>query len=467
MNVFLRAGVGVLLACAAACTRAPSELGCGELELGQREHLPNVLLVVGDTWRRDAASTYGGNAATPGLERVARRGILFTRAYSTAPWTKPAVASLFTGLEPSAHGVLSHLDEHGRGIGVLETDVLAPELTTLAELYQRAGYATGAVLSNPWLVRPYGFDQGFDAFEDSLAHWHASASDVTLAASLWLSAQSTDRPWFLYVHYLDPHRPYGPLDEAELRRLAREIAADTRPVDDEALKAIEGQTRLADGRSALEIGIEPRLRLLELAYEKGIERFDAGLASLLDAVEARADSGRTAIVVTSDHGESLYERGVGNHGTLLYDDEVAIPLVMHLPGASPQPAVDHCTTSLAGLMDLLCRYSQIDCDGAGTSEPGTARLGGVTAAPARRGIVVDQYKLIWQRDAPANKPEFRLFDLARDPSEQHDVASEEPEVVGRLRARIEARSATEPATSPRAELPADAVDRLRELGYGS
>lgn len=150
--------------------------------------------------------------------------------------------------------------------------MLAPELTTLAELYQRAGYATAAVLSNPWLVRPYGFDQGFDAFLDSLADWQASASDVTLAASLWLSAQPTDRPWLLYVHYLDPQLPYGPLEEAELRALADEIAADTRSVDDRALQAIKGQAKLADGRSALDLGIEPRLRLLELAYEKGIER---------------------------------------------------------------------------------------------------------------------------------------------------------------------------------------------------
>ena len=182
-------------------------MACGELRLGERSGSPNVLLVVADTWRRDSASAYGGGAATPVLEGLAAEGIRFTRAYSTAPWTKPAVASLFTGLAPAEHGVLSHLDKHGQGAGIIETDVLAPDLVTLAEDFQSAGYETGAIISNPWLVRPYGFDQGFDDFEDGLAQWHASAMDVTLGASLWLAERSAERPWFLYVHYLDPHRP--------------------------------------------------------------------------------------------------------------------------------------------------------------------------------------------------------------------------------------------------------------------
>jgi len=404
------------------------------------------------------------------LEGLAAEGIRFTRAYSTAPWTKPAVASLFTGLAPAEHGVLSHLDKHGQGAGIIETDVLAPDLVTLAEDFQSAGYETGAIISNPWLVRPYGFDQGFDDFEDGLAQWHASAMDVTLGASLWLAERSAERPWFLYVHYLDPHRPYGPLEEDDLPGLRRAAAADQRAVEDGALQAIRGQTRLADGRSVLALGFEPRLALLERAYEKGIERFDAALGKLLEAVEARGDAGRTAVLVTSDHGESLYERGIGNHGEVLYDEEVAVPLVARLPGAQPQPAVDDCTTSLADVAGLLCRYAGLDCASGRALEPDAgpaALLGGVTMAPHLRGVVQGRYKLLWNAAARARTADVRLFDLERDPGERRNLAAERPEVVGRLRTLIEESEARARRDAPKVELRTQDRERLHQLGYGS
>jgi len=467
MNRVFRVAFAIGFVTSLGCPREPALVGCEGIALGHRSRPPNVLLIVGDTWRRDVSSTYGGAAATPSLDRLASQGILFERAYSTAPWTKPAMASLFTGLEPSAHGVVTHLDRQGRGDGIIETDVLADDFTTLAELHQDAGYATAAIVANPWLVRPYGFEQGFDVYQDSLAKWDATASDVTLAASLWLASRASDEPWFLYVHYLDPHLPYGPLELERLRSHAHEIEADDRPVDEAALQAIRGQTRLVDGRSALDLGFEPKLRLLELAYEQGVERFDAAVGELLEVLEARPDVRDTAVIVTADHGESLYERGVGNHGTSLHDEEIAIPLVMRLPGATPRPAVSRCATSLAGVMSFICRYGELDCTDVPSPASGLAVFEGVSSAPRRRGVSDGRYKLVWEPEPAEGHPGIQLFDLAADPGERRNIALEAPDVVARLRAELESRPGGGSVRSPKADLPAEQVERLRELGYGN
>ncbi len=115
-----------------------------------------------------------------------------------------------------------------------ETDALSDGFATLAEAYQAAGFRTAAFVSNPWLEGDYGFGQGFEVYDDSFARWDAPGALVSLAAIRWLEGLERGERFFLYLHYLDPHQPYGPLDRAHTLARADELGRDARPLPEEA-----------------------------------------------------------------------------------------------------------------------------------------------------------------------------------------------------------------------------------------
>jgi len=251
-----------------------------------KEH-PNVLLVTIDTLRADHLGSYGAaNAVTPNLDALAKRGVQFTTALSHVPLTGPSHASILTGRTPPGHGF--------RNNGGY---VLAPTLRTAAEDFKQAGYRTGAFVSAFPLDRRFGFDRGFDVYEDHLPRGndrrrtpyverHAEAT--TNAVLGWLAAPrggANSGPWFMWVHYYDPHAPYEP------------------PPD------------LAD-------------RFRSAPYDGEIASVDRELARVLKTLEQRGDLGRTVVLVTADHGESLGEHGEGAHGLFVYDATMRVPWIM-------------------------------------------------------------------------------------------------------------------------------------------
>ncbi|MDF1798473.1 MAG: sulfatase-like hydrolase/transferase, partial [Planctomycetota bacterium] len=192
----------------AALGEAAPLVGFGRLRLLTRNEVPiaratperpNVVLVVMDTLRGDRTSVGGyGRPTTPHLAELAARGTSYTSAFATSSWTWPSTGSLLTGLLPEEHGV----EEPG-------ASYLFGELDTLAELYQRAGAATAAFVGNRLISAPHNFDQGFQHF-DAPARSEFVDSDVLVPAAIdWLD-EHTDERFFLYLHLVDPHRPYQP-----------------------------------------------------------------------------------------------------------------------------------------------------------------------------------------------------------------------------------------------------------------
>jgi arylsulfatase A-like enzyme len=232
----------------------------------------NVIVVTFDTVRTDAIGCYGDpRARTPNVDALAKQGARFTRAISPAPVTLPSHSTLFTGLDPLAHGV------HNNG-----TFVLAPEHRTLAEELAAHGYRTGAVIGAFVLDSRYGLAQGFENYEDDLqkdalpaASGHfseRSATRVTDHALEWLGAQPRE-PFFLWTHYFDPHAPYN----APLEHLQGERLPADGPYDEQATR---------------------REYLAEVTYA------DHELGRLLAELPADVRE-RTLVVFTADHGESL------------------------------------------------------------------------------------------------------------------------------------------------------------------
>ncbi len=303
---------------------------------------PNVILIVLDTVRAKSMSTFGYHRPTsPTLDRLAAEGVAFDRAFSTAPWTLPAHASLFTGTYPHEHGAdwSRPLDNRHQ---------------TLAEALARSGYRTAAFSANTLNVtRTHGLDRGFLHFEDlpisfgqlalstkigqwisgqgTWRHWlnyhevidRQNAARITTNCLSWLEARDR-RPFFVFLNYFDTHDPYLP-PEPFATRFGPPRSSDISFWH-------TGFAAWPSDRRAM----SPRNRQAEVdAYDGAIAFMDAQIDRLLRVLETRGMLDNTLIVVTSDHGEQLGEHGLFNHGNSLYRPLVHVPLLMRLPGRVP------------------------------------------------------------------------------------------------------------------------------------
>lgn len=495
-KVLLHAGVvgtlGLAIACGmVACTADPAgDLAAEELHWNGSSHTSNLILIVNDTMRRDRLGIYGGPARTPHFDAFAEKNLLFESAYSAAPWTKPAMVTLFTSLYPSQHGVLSHPSVRPGGDRSLDarTDVLSDGFTTLAEVLNRAGFRTAAYVGNPWLRQKFGFAQGFELYDDSLATWNAPGRVVSQKGLGWLEGIGANERFFLYLHYMDTHRPYGRLNPFDIVEGSKLRSNGSRTLNKEVREEIGNLLVLTNGARAVDAGIVPSIPLLEMAYDRGIEDFDRALGLFLDGFNAHPAYERTAIIVVSDHGEALYTRGWGNHGRGLYEDEIAIPLAARLPGVSSRGFRIQSPVGLVDFLPTLCEYlgvavaSDVPVFGRSWLAPRSIKgklrerylvVEGVMNYPEHRAILFGEHKALWQPGKPPYDPKERaLFRTDRDPGERQDLfrQSDPPESVREtyrdlVRGGIEAVPAFAAPMTEQAPIDPEMLERLRALGY--
>ncbi len=426
---------------------------------------PNVVLVVVDSLRADHLSAYGHERPTPGIDALAAGGTLFERAYATAPWTMPSVATMLTGLHPTTHGVTN-------------TDaVLAADVDTLAELFRAAGYRTAAVVSHHLIGRRFRFDQGFDAFDQEAAHGHKFISSelVTEKAERILreTALSSDgRPLFLFAHYFDPHYDYR--DHPEIAYARRKVGR------------LDGSHGIGQLRRMLADLTPAELGFLRDRYDEEILHTDRALARLFAALAELGLEEDTLVAFTADHGEEFRDHGWLGHERSLYQELLHVPLALRGPGV-PAGARIAAGVSLVDLAPTLLDLAGVTVPGVmqGSSlapllagEPRAAEfrafgeidyLGVEEGKPGletcrKKAIVGERYKLV--RDDLTGALE--LFDLELDPLERLDLSAADPERTAALAAELErhllllsrgARRA-ERTTFTQAEL-----ETLRELGY--
>jgi arylsulfatase A-like enzyme len=467
---------------------------CSELVRGDVADRPNLVIVLNDTMRRDYIGVYGGPKTTPSIDAFAKQHLIFESAFTQAPWTKPAIATLFTSLYPSQHRVASdpqlrRVEDAARAGEILSADVLSEEFDTLAEALQRAGYRTAAFVSNPWMAGRFGFDQGFEVYDDSFAHWGYGGDRVIAAGLEWLDELGAEEPYFLYLHLIDSHRPYGRLPTAGLEARRRRYNDDRLPTGKDAL-ALSQVIQMQDGRSAAQAGFAPTRSLVRAAYRAGIEQFDRAFGVLLERLRAHARWEATALILTSDHGEALYDRGYGNHGSGLYDDEAAIPLIARLPGMAVETKSVECLTGLVDLFPSLCGYLDVGCPRSVqgwsfVSIPGeeareqTRYLAteGAMDRPAHRSLRNRNYKLLYEPNGSPDQREssspWSLFDLRVDAAERFDRTDSRyrtPE-FDRAHAHLEKHLATavDHVPAPAREIvpiESELGDRQKALGYG-
>jgi len=427
---------------------------------------PNLLVYLVDTLRADHCTPFRADRdTTPQLARLAAEGIAFERAGSQAPWTRPSVATLFTSRLFSFHGA-----------GVKTS--LAPELRTMAEWLHAAGYATAAVVANAHVCGDsLNFEQGFSRFaavEIGKKRGTARADSIHRVAIDWLR-KNADRPFFLYAHTIDPHAPYQPPDKTAGRWSGR-YQGRLSP-NDATAHALERLAPLAPDE----------LQYVKDLYDEEIAYNDLCFGQLCDELRRLGVWENTVVVFLSDHGEEFGEHGGFGHGGRLFEEQLRVPLVVKLDrraGETPVAGarIAEPVRSLDLLPTLLARL--------GVDAP-PASFMGVDLAACLRGepppeldviaeeeagqlasLLAGRFKLIRARGA-GDAGWTKLFDLAADPLEQHDLAAQQPEIAQRLRQRLEQRYADyEEAGFRRVDAAPQRLDAgtkaaLRALGYAA
>ena len=307
--------------------------GNPEVWVAGRPRPPSVVLIMIDTLRADRLSLYGHRRTTsPNLDRWARdNAVVFENAFAPSPWTLPSHASLFTGLDAVRHGV-------NQGYP------LPPTFPTLSEAFRRAGYATVGVTGGVYLTPEFGFDRGFDSF----VAWRGE-EEGELRAGLERALARLDelgsRPFFLFFHTYEVHAPFRPREPYYSAFGGRSPVGPTTllpaalpPCADDGY-----QVRQRPERDGAEVSADD-IRTLRQLYDAGVAYTDAHLGRLLERVRALRPP--PIVVVTSDHGEALGERGLAGHA-YLYDFNLRVPLVVSAPGLPPGRV-----TSQVRLIDL-------------------------------------------------------------------------------------------------------------------
>lgn len=434
---------------------------------------PNLVLVIVDTLRADHLGIYGDQRGlSPHIDALAGEGTVFT-SFGQSSWTKPSIATILTSLYASSHQAMS------------KTAILSDSVVTVAEALKDAGYTTAGFVSNINLAPSFNFQQGFGEYTylapDYLFGARESSSKLVLYSILrkvwftmskarrvnqyyqdsrtvnslvlpWIERHKSDR-FFLLVHYMDPHDPYF-----------------HHPYNGEAIARVENPNPPA--------GLAPRMREL---YAGEVRYLDESVGQLIDALRRAGLYDETAIVVTADHGEEFHEHGGWWHGTTLYNEAIAIPLIVKWPpGARISPALE-AARGQARLLDVAPTIVSLASVGQAVSWQGADLRGGI---PSDRVIFAEEdhegnvlsavqtgsWKLITANPGnPRGLAPMELYDRGSDPAEARNLASDQQAEVTRLQHAITEISseAKQKAVAHGSDAEMDSVtrERLRALGY--
>ena len=425
----------------------------------------NLVLITVDTLRADHLGAWGSLLeATPRLDALAETGVVFHHAYTPSPFTMGATASLLTGLHPFETAIYSN------------KSVLQPDIDSLATLLHAQGWRTAAVVSNFALRRGMGLFRGFDSYDDRMREKEAVRDVVERTAPKTTAAalRALDRlreaggaPFFLWVHYQDPHGPYTPPEALRDRFLAS------------ARSAPDGRKQLPTAAVAGSGGIpkyqklagENEVAFYRAGYAGEVKFMDRSVGELLDGLQERGLLDASVIAFTADHGESLGENDFWfAHGRLLTPALNHIPLILRRPGE-----VSAVREDVASLLDLLPTLVQAvggrapeGLSGRDLLSPGAAssqsRVFLSASGPDdRTGLIADGSMYVPTPSLAIDQDSI----LALHGDERHTRATE-----GQLRRQmhsqwlaLKAQLSANPRRERRGAMSARTVERLRALGY--
>jgi choline-sulfatase len=448
-----------LAASGAVALRHPAVVTLDARDAATAARPRNVLVYLIDTLRADRLRVYEPETrvATPGISRFAELASVMLDARSQENWTKPSVATLLSGLMPWEHMAFNDANQ------------VPASVDLLPEILEERGFATAGFVANGYVSEPFGFGRGWDTYRNYIRESQRSTGDrVAADAIAWLDRRPADRPFFLYVHAIDPHVPYRPPREY-LEMYDPEPYRG--PVDfSRSATVLE---RIKTG--SLRLGDRDRARLTAL-YDGEVSFQDAQLSSVMDALAHRELLDETIVVITADHGEEFFEHGSVGHGHSLHEELIHVPLIVHVPGLPAQRL-----NGPVGLVDVM--PTVLDALG----EPIPEGISGRSLLPMLRGedlgapscsisgfmenwraVATGRFKIIARR-----RGQIALYDLERDRSEQNDEVAARPITAAYLRGMLglrmaeagEAHHARPRHRSTPATIDPQLREQLEALGY--
>jgi arylsulfatase A-like enzyme len=448
---------------------------------------PDVFIILVDTLRKDHVSFYGYHRpTTPNIDVLLEESYAFTSAYTPSNWTTPSIASLFTGLYPSAHGI------------VAATYRIPDDAMMLAEHFRSYGYRTAAFVANHTISGSNGYAQGFQTFFPEPAPWWSyhqrtaienlpsrlsAPGHATLGRTInqqvfsWLREHPTG-PRFVYIQYLEPHSSYLPRPED---REAVAPDAPEGPIDPPLF--IDYEHRIAEEgcRDWECMSDPPTLTAEELAgmvanYDGDVHLADHYVGSLLAELQRQGVLDHAHLIFCADHGEEFFEHGGWFHGCSIYEEMTGCPLGYRPPGGLAEGVVVDRPVNLLDIVPTLCERIGLDTPPFHQGVAIPELLG--QRRPSRPVPVLTelpdhlfsirwkQWKLI-QRGSPQH-PQWLLFDLDRDRAEQRDLATTYPDTLELLKGYLEglvAQYGQSALTGVTATADPELLERLRTLGY--
>ena len=453
-----------------------------------------VILVQLDTLRKDHLDVYGyGRPTAPILRGLAGEGALFQNAITQTSWTKAETPSIMTSLYPTTHGVHQIPDR------------LPASATTIAEAYRQAGYATLSYSSVVFTGQFTNLHQGFEELHEgeSTAGRAGPRGAKTSREYVdrlvdWLG-DHRDVPFFVYLHFFDPHAPYEPnrpydtmwADPKGREEYLRQQEVLKKTIAD----AFMAQRGMATHAQLVEAGVDPEayIRYSKDWYDGAIRGMDTEIGRLVERLRELGLGERTLIALYADHGEEFHDHGRMWHGQSVYGEMIRVPLILWGPGRVAKGVNVEEPVELIDVMPTLLDLSGVppppgiqgqsmrpllakEAGGAWKHRPPIAEkqpMGGTDFPEASESYAVmdGNWKLIHNVQRSPEKPEFELFDFYQDPLDQKNVAAEHPDVVDRLGKMLDGwhQMAKAAKLKPDSELTKgmskEQLDQLRSLGY--
>jgi arylsulfatase A-like enzyme len=382
----------------------------------------NVLVIAIDTLRSDHLHCYGyGRETSPNIDRLADEGALFENAISQAPWTLPSFGTVFTSLYPTQHGAT-----------VVDTR-MRTSFPTLASILKNRGFDVAAVVNAPVFRPEFGLGRGFDHYDVPPVGVQRRADETTRAALEWLDGAG-DRPFFLFVHYFDPHLSYSPPAPYDTRFDPGYAGPVGRSFDLDYFGS-EDPKKMHDEIAALSPADIEHIKAL---YDGEIAFTDSAVGALLKGLGSRRLADNTLVVILSDHGEEFLDHGGLDHGHSLYGELARVPLIFRFPGAIlPHTRIERyvrlldVTPTILDMLDidtdshfegvsrkpLLRRSGEIKAAGSELVPPDVCYSEALRRTNSTKSVVVPPWKLIVDEEAG----DTLLFNIENDPGEKRNL----------------------------------------------
>lgn len=434
---------------------------------------PNIVLITLCTFRYShmGAAGYPRNT-TPFLDSLAERGLFFENAMSTSSWTKPAAASILTGLSPNVHGMTDYLKDSEVLSGeVTPKRILAEEIVTVAECLREAGYATSARINNVHVSEFFNMTQGFDDYDSD--HRMDTARMVE-EFGRWVGGLDDRTPFFFFLLSRDAHVTYDPRYEYYVRFNRVEPEVSGRQYARYPWLIRRRAKRVVKNKGA-PVDPELRRRYVDL-YDAELAQLDDALSRIPATLEQAGRASNTVVIVTADHGERFFEHGLLGHGQGLDDATLHVPLIVAAPWVDSGRRIKR----LVSVIDIYATIAALAGAEAPTVLQGQNLLAAVGDQPADHKTA-SAFASFYEQEHMVRSGDYtyylrkdgdkELFNLAVDPGEVRNIAEEEVQTAERLNGYLlgwlerEERLRALVARGQTRTLSPEVIEQLRSLGY--